>query len=122
MMIFIKIEIKSNPLKSQELFQTLNELQPFIKKKTGCRDVSISEQTPDKDLIIYNEKWVTGEQLIRHITSDQFVVLTGAIRVLAKTSVMAVSTKSHMAYYDLKSSDTLKEISLRISNFVSETD
>ena len=77
MMVSIKIEIAPNKLKTQELLQVLYELQPLIRTKKGCRDVSIYQHTPDKDLITYNEKWMTKEQLSEHAYSKHFDILKG---------------------------------------------
>jgi quinol monooxygenase YgiN len=116
MMISIKIEIAPYKLKNQELLQALYELQPLIRTKKGCRDVSIYQHTPDKDLITYNEKWLTRDQLFEHASSKHFDILMGAVRVLAKKAKITLITESRLTSLDLKKTDDLITLPTWIEN------
>jgi quinol monooxygenase YgiN len=118
-MIAIKIKLEPNSLKNGELLQALRELQPLIKNEMGCCDAAVSHQSENGNHSIrFDEKWDKVDFYISHLKSEHFKILLGAIRVLAKTSVMTINKNSQTTNFDLKNLENFQEIAFRITNFL----
>ena len=118
-MITTITKLEPNSLKNQELLQALRELQPLIKSKMGCCDVAVSHQSEYGNLpISFDEKWDDSDFYISHLKSEHFKILLGAIRVLAKTSVMTIEKDSQTTKFDLKKRDSFQGIAISISDFL----
>jgi quinol monooxygenase YgiN len=70
----------------RELFQTVWSLREQLEKARGCLSARLYLEVGDENSYVLMEEWETREDWNRHLQSEEFAVLLGAIRVLSGSS------------------------------------
>ena len=86
----LTIEMRVNPDKFQELYQTLEAFLPVIRGQSGCRDCRIARDIEDGEVLVLVIHWETREDLEKYIRSEAASALLGAIELLSETSGVAM--------------------------------
>ena len=71
------------PEKRTELVQTISRLLGPIKNVKGCRTIRFYLDATDENSSLLLSEWETESDLERHIRSNDFAILRGAIMVLS---------------------------------------
>jgi quinol monooxygenase YgiN len=82
----LTIEIKARPGKSRELYQTLQELLPTIRKEKGCTDCRIYRDVEDEDVFFFSVHWEARANIEHYVRSNNGGALLGAIDLLSETA------------------------------------
>jgi|GEM_PF-1127696 len=72
------------PAKRQEFIQAIKALASEILNEMGCRECSFFQDKEDENRFTLKEKWANQQTLDKHLQSDKYAVLVGAINVLSK--------------------------------------
>lgn len=91
-----KISVPSENRK--EFLQTLNLLIGRIRYEKGCIRYNAYQDVENQNVFIIVEEWKTQADLDKHLRSDKFGVLLGALKLLSDTpeikfSMMAQTTE-----------------------------
>jgi quinol monooxygenase YgiN len=81
-MVVMTIRVGVPKRKRQELFQTLQALRDSTRREQGCLTSRIYTETQDEDSVYLVEEWLLQSDLDRHIQSNDFAVLFGALTLL----------------------------------------
>jgi quinol monooxygenase YgiN len=81
-MILTTIRMKVLPEKRKELLQTLTSLAGAVKAQNGCRRCDFCVSTEDENEFCLFGEWENREDLERHLESNVFKVLLGAMSLL----------------------------------------
>ena len=100
-MTVVHIQMSVIPEKRKEFFQTILDLVQSTREEKGCICCHIYQDMEAKNSISIIEEWKTEQDLSKHIQSEHFCVLRGAINLLSKKSKIKMNTVSH-AYTSLK--------------------
>jgi len=89
---FVKltIEMKANPGKFQELYQTLEALLSMIRGQKGCRDCRISRDIEDEEVLVLAVDWNARDDLEQYVRSEDGSALLGAIELLSEASEVGI--------------------------------
>lgn len=101
----LTIEMRVNPDKFQELYQTLEAFLPMIRGQNGCCDCRITRDTEDGDVLVLVIHWDTREGLEQYLGSEDGGALLGAIELLSETSKVGIGRD-----LSWEGIDTLKKI------------
>jgi quinol monooxygenase YgiN len=72
--------------KGDEFLQVIRSFQEKVKKEEGFRKCTIYRDVTDESMFNLIEEWETQDHLDRHLRSDLFRVLIGALKVLSTES------------------------------------
>jgi quinol monooxygenase YgiN len=78
-----KISVPSENRK--EFLQTLNLLIDRIRHDEGCIRYSVYQDVVNQNVFIFIEEWKTQADLDKHLESEKFCVLLGALKLLSDT-------------------------------------
>ena len=81
-MILTTIRMKVLPEKRKELLQTLTSLVGAVRTQNGCRRCEFCVSTEDENEFCLFGEWENREDLERHLESNIFKVLLGAMSLL----------------------------------------
>jgi quinol monooxygenase YgiN len=79
--------ITVDPEKRMELFQTIGRLLEPIKDAKGCRTYRFYLDSADENSSLLVSEWETESDLNNYMSSDDFAILRGAIKVLSVRSI-----------------------------------
>lgn len=68
--------------KRKEVLQTVKAILGPIRRERGCVSCNCYVDVEDERVLFIEEEWKTREDLDNHLRSDQFGVLSGAMRLL----------------------------------------
>jgi len=68
-MFLTVVKISPVPGKEQEILDILLSVRGPTLADAGCLECSILEEHDDEQVIVYLEKWQTGEEMLNHIRS-----------------------------------------------------
>ena len=68
--------------KKKEVLQTIRAMLGPIRLERGCISCNCSKDVEDENILYFEEAWRTREDLEKHLRSDHFGVLHGAMRLL----------------------------------------
>ena len=68
--------------KRKEVLQTVRAILGPIRREHGCISCNCYEDVEDEHILYFEEEWKTREDLKKHLRSDHFGVLNGAMRLL----------------------------------------
>jgi quinol monooxygenase YgiN len=75
----------------REFIQTSELVMKKTRNEKGCLSCHLVKDTEDEKLFLFMVEWKTREDLLRHICSDGFAALSGALDLLGNR----VETKIH---------------------------
>ena len=91
-MILVVIRMKVLPEKHLELSQTIALLIGSIRTEKGCRGCDFCQNIEEENELYLLEEWDTRENLKRHLKSERFGVLRGAMNLLEEPYEMTFHT------------------------------
>ena len=94
-MILVLIRMKVFPEKRNELSQTIVSLIGSIKTEKVCRRCDFCQNVEDENKFCLLGEWDTQENLIRHLKSERFKVLRGAMTLLKEPHDIVFHTVFH---------------------------
>ena len=94
--------------KHKELSQTIALLIASIKTEQGCRRCDFCRSMEDQNELYILEEWDTRKNLNRHLKSERFSVLRGAMNLLQKPCKMVFHTIT-AGSHELNQTDDVKE-------------
>jgi quinol monooxygenase YgiN len=68
--------------KRKEILQTVKAILGPIRREPGCVSCNCCVDMEDENVLFFEEKWKTREDLENHLRSAHFGVLSGAMRLL----------------------------------------
>ena len=81
-MILVTIRMKVLSEKRLELSQAIASLSGSIRMEKGCRSCDLCQSIGDEDRLFLLEEWDTQDNLMKHLKSDHFRVIRGAMNLL----------------------------------------
>ena len=84
-MIVSSTKISVPPENRKEFLQTLHLLFNRIRCEKGCNGYNAYQDVENDNAFIFIEEWETQADLDRHLRSDRFGVLVGALKLLSDT-------------------------------------
>jgi quinol monooxygenase YgiN len=94
-MIMAIIRMNVLPDKRMELSQTITSLSGSIKQENGCTRCDFCQSIEDENKLFILEEWDTNENLMKHLKSEHFRVLRGAMNFLQEPYERTFFTVSH---------------------------
>jgi quinol monooxygenase YgiN len=94
-MMTLIIKAAINDENHQEFSQTAEIVMKKIRKERGCVSCHLAKDTEHGKVFLLLAEWKTREDLFRHIRSDCFRALSGALKLLCnktETRIYSVST------------------------------
>ncbi len=82
----MNIYLQVIPEKRTEFLQTLRGLIAILEKERGFKKATLYQDLGNVNNFNFIEEWKTGEDLERHLNSEEFKVLFGALKVLCNYS------------------------------------
>jgi quinol monooxygenase YgiN len=81
-MIVTTIRIQTTPENRKEIMQTFRSLSTPIRSEHGCKSCRIYREVENEETMIVIQEWDTRNHLERHLRSDEFAVMVGAMSLL----------------------------------------
>lgn len=81
-MILVKIRMHVLSEKRTELSQAIVSLINSIRLEKGCLRCDFCQSIEDENWLLLLEEWDTQESLMKHLKSDHYRVLRGAMNLL----------------------------------------
>ena len=81
-MVLLTIRMNVGSEKRMELSQTVASLSGSIRMEKGCQRCDFCQSVEDENRFFLLEEWDTRENLKKHLKSDRFKVLRGAMNLL----------------------------------------
>lgn len=94
-MILVIMRMKVSSEKRMELSQTIASLIISIRRELGCKRCSFCQSVEDEDELLLLEEWDNREYIRRHLKSEHFRVLRGALNLLREPCGMTFHTALH---------------------------
>ncbi|HET6489071.1 MAG TPA: antibiotic biosynthesis monooxygenase family protein [Syntrophales bacterium] len=82
----ITIEVRAQPGKVKELYQTLQALIPTMRKEVGCQACRVSRDVEEGDLFFLSCEWDAPGSLDDYMRSGSGSALLGAIDLLGESA------------------------------------
>lgn len=86
------------PTKRLELTQAVTSLVLSIRMEKGCQCCEFGQSTEDENRFFVIQAWDTRKSLIRHLKSEEFKVLRGAVNLFQEPGKKAF----HGVFYPVK--------------------
>ena len=96
-MILVIVRMKVLSEKRMELSQTIGSLIGSIRTEKGCKRCDFCQSIEGENELLLLEEWDTEENLKRHLESEHFRVLRGAMNLLQEPYEMMFHTVFHPA-------------------------
>lgn len=96
-MLLVRLEIKARPSKSKELLQTLLAWVGPTREARGCLACCFYRNTESEDHFVLTQDWRRPSDFEKHLRSEDFRILCGAIRLLCQPAETAFSASSSTA-------------------------
>jgi quinol monooxygenase YgiN len=81
-MIVTTIRMHTTPENRKELMQTFRSLSNPIKSEHGCKSCRIYREVGNEEAVIVIQEWDSRNHLDKHLRSDEFAVMVGAMSLL----------------------------------------
>jgi quinol monooxygenase YgiN len=88
----VTIEVKTQPDKIHELYQTLQALLPTMRDEKGCRDCRVSRDVERGEVFLFFSDWDLKSSLDGYMHSENGRVLLGAIKLLGESARIRMSS------------------------------
>ena len=96
-MVLLIIRMKVLSEKRMELSQTINLLVGSIRTEKGCKRCDFCQGVEDENRLFLLEEWDTQENIKKHLKSERFRVLRGAMSLLKEPYEIMFHTVFHPA-------------------------
>lgn len=80
----LTVEMRAKPEKTRELYQTLQELLPSIRREKGCRDCRVWRDVENGEIFFLAVDWETRANLEQALRSDSGGAFLGAVDLLVE--------------------------------------
>ena len=94
-MVLLIIRMKVLSEKRMELSQTINLLVGSIRTEKGCKRCDFCQGVEDENRLFLLEEWDTQENIKKHLKSERFRVLRGAMSLLKEPYEIMFHTVFH---------------------------
>lgn len=81
----LTIEIRANPDKFQELYQSLQTLLSTMRKRDGCSESRLYRDVDDGEIFFLTMQWEDSSKLESYMQSVSGSALLGAVDLLSKS-------------------------------------
>jgi len=81
-MIVTTIRMHTTPENRRELMQTFRSLSDPSKYGNGCKSCRIYREVGNEEAVIVIQEWDSRNHLDKHLRSDEFAVMVGAMSLL----------------------------------------
>ena len=95
--LLIRLEMKARPAKRKELLQTLLAWVGPTRDARGCLACHFYRNTESEDRFVLTEDWRRPSDFEKHLRTEDFHILCGAIRLLCRTEETVFSASSSTA-------------------------
>jgi quinol monooxygenase YgiN len=85
------------PENRKELCLTISSLLGRIRDEVGCRSYRFYNEAGDQNSFLLIGEWETRDAWDHHLSSDNFAVLLGSLRLLSSRSEISFKLLSHLA-------------------------
>jgi quinol monooxygenase YgiN len=82
----VDVRLRVRPEKRDEFLQTIRSIQSGLKEETDLTKSCLYQDMDDIQVFHLIEEWATQDSLERHIRSERFSILMGALKVLCLES------------------------------------
>jgi quinol monooxygenase YgiN len=93
-MIAFKITVDINTENQREFMQTAELVMKKTRKEKGCLSCRLVKDTEDEQIFLLMAEWKTKEDLLRHIRSNSFGALSGALDLLSNRTETKINSIS----------------------------
>src|SRR5262245_46188681 len=87
-MIVTTIRMLTTPENRKELMQTFRLLSDPSKCVSGCKSCRIYREVGNEEAVIFIQEWDDRNQLDRHLRSNEFAVIVGAMSLLEQPDMV----------------------------------
>jgi quinol monooxygenase YgiN len=87
-MIIATLRFSVMPDSRREFIQTVAALMCSMEAEKGCMQHSFYQDLEDQNRVVLTQEWASEEDLNRHLRSDIFAILLGAIELLTMESAI----------------------------------
>ena len=81
-MIVTTIRMQTTPENRKELMQTFRSLSDSNRCANGCKSCRIYREIGNEEAVIFIQEWDSRNHLDKHLRSDEFAVMVGAMSLL----------------------------------------
>ena len=81
-MIVTTIRMQTTPENRKELMQTFRSLSDPNRCANGCKSCRIYREVGNEEAVIFIQEWDSRNHLDKHLRSDEFAVMVGAMSLL----------------------------------------
>jgi len=81
----LTIEIRANPDKFQELYQSLQTLLPTMRKRDGCQESRLYRDVDDGEIFFLSMNWEDSSKFESYLKSVSGSALLGAVDLLSES-------------------------------------
>lgn len=107
-MIVTTIRMQTTPQNRKELMQTFRSLSNPIQSEDGCKSCRIYREVGNEEAVIVIQEWDSRNHLDKHLHSDEFAVMVGAMSLLEQPE-----TVEFQVLGQLEGSRSVEEIKAR---------
>ena len=83
-MIVTHITIVPLPGKREAILEILRHVESTLKGRAGCEECAVSQQSGGEGAILYMDRWLSSQELGRHIQSSLFLRVLLAMELAAR--------------------------------------
>lgn len=89
-MIVTTIRLQTTPENRKEILQTFRSLSDPIQSERGCKSCRIYRELGNDEAVIVIQEWDSMNCWDKHLHSDEFAVIIGAMSLLQKPETVEV--------------------------------
>ena len=86
--MMVTIEVRAQPGKVNELYQTLQALLPTMRKEKGCQACRVIRDVEDGELFFLSSEWDVPGSFEGYVRSGSGSALLGAIELLGESAII----------------------------------
>jgi quinol monooxygenase YgiN len=89
--VFLRVYSKAR----EEFLQTFRSLSDELKGTQGLKKIELYQDVDDANAFHLAEEWITQDDLNKHLDSERFRVLMGALKVLSEEAEIRYYIGAH---------------------------
>jgi quinol monooxygenase YgiN len=101
MRILAIVQIDPLPEKRAEILQILSSIKEPVQAQSACLDCRVCQEDPGDGMIVYLEQWQSWEAFMRHLRSETYAKILGAIELAREMPSVAFYEVSSIKGMDL---------------------